>query len=118
GVTEAYMEEASVVQHMVGVSNGENVVFFFFQAEDGIRDRNVTGVQTCALPISNRRLATCCRSRKSDAELPLPRYRRASASIEKQLARRKSAAALRQPPDSSKQSKSSDASKAIKRFCC
>src|SRR5438067_12137527 len=25
---------------------------FFFQAEDGIRDRNVTGVQTCALPIS------------------------------------------------------------------
>src|SRR5699024_11271323 len=28
-------------------------VFFFFQAEDGIRDRNVTGVQTCALPIWN-----------------------------------------------------------------
>src|SRR6266513_4206120 len=28
--------------------------FFFFQAEDGIRDRNVTGVQTCALPISYR----------------------------------------------------------------
>src|SRR5699024_11644163 len=27
-------------------------VMFFFQAEDGIRDRNVTGVQTCALPIS------------------------------------------------------------------
>src|SRR5207249_9282680 len=27
-------------------------VCFFFQAEDGIRDRNVTGVQTCALPIS------------------------------------------------------------------
>src|SRR5437867_10090075 len=25
---------------------------FFFQAEDGIRDRTVTGVQTCALPIS------------------------------------------------------------------
>src|SRR5437868_14997602 len=29
--------------------------FFFFQAEDGIRDRNVTGVQTCALPISPAR---------------------------------------------------------------
>src|SRR5437667_7356742 len=28
--------------------------FFFFQAEDGIRDRDVTGVQTCALPISAR----------------------------------------------------------------
>src|SRR5699024_11908381 len=27
------------------------LLFFFFQAEDGIRDRNVTGVQTCALPI-------------------------------------------------------------------
>ena len=26
---------------------------FFFQAEDGIRDYKVTGVQTCALPISN-----------------------------------------------------------------
>src|SRR2546430_5344469 len=29
-----------------------SVVFFFFQAEDGIRDLTVTGVQTCALPIS------------------------------------------------------------------
>src|SRR2546430_6881852 len=28
-------------------------VFFFFQAEDGIRDLTVTGVQTCALPISD-----------------------------------------------------------------
>src|SRR5699024_11716717 len=28
------------------------LVHFFFQAEDGIRYRNVTGVQTCALPIS------------------------------------------------------------------
>src|SRR5690625_6102949 len=27
--------------------------FFFFQAEDGIRDGHVTGVQTCALPISD-----------------------------------------------------------------
>src|SRR6266404_8787106 len=29
------------------------IFFFFFQAEDGIRDKLVTGVQTCALPISN-----------------------------------------------------------------
>src|SRR5256886_3044183 len=28
------------------------MIFFFFQAEDGIRDLTVTGVQTCALPIS------------------------------------------------------------------
>src|SRR5256714_6494985 len=31
--------------------------FFFFQAEDGIRDKLVTGVQTCALPISNTQAA-------------------------------------------------------------
>src|SRR5687767_15259643 len=30
------------------------VCYFFFQAEDGIRDKLVTGVQTCALPISTR----------------------------------------------------------------
>src|SRR3712207_7997953 len=29
----------------------EFTIFFFFQAEDGIRDIGVTGVQTCALPI-------------------------------------------------------------------
>src|SRR5437867_9548300 len=36
------------------------MIFFFFQAEDGIRDRTVTGVQTCALPISssNNRLTS------------------------------------------------------------
>src|SRR5258707_8255327 len=33
--------------------NHESIeLFFFFQAEDGIRDIGVTGVQTCALPIS------------------------------------------------------------------
>src|SRR2546427_7914721 len=31
--------------------------FFFFQAEDGIRDLTVTGVQTCALPISATAIA-------------------------------------------------------------
>src|SRR5207247_7404405 len=37
-------------------SNDHSAVFvlFFFQAEDGIRDPLVTGVQTCALPISAR----------------------------------------------------------------
>src|SRR5689334_24667014 len=29
------------------------LLYFFFQAEDGIRDGTVTGVQTCALPISS-----------------------------------------------------------------
>src|SRR5439155_10943808 len=32
--------------------------FFFFQAEDGIRDGHVTGVQTCALPILVRSIST------------------------------------------------------------
>src|SRR5947208_6923995 len=32
------------------------VIFFFFQAEDGIRDDLVTGVQTCALPICWNRI--------------------------------------------------------------
>src|SRR5256886_8307900 len=38
---------------MVGCSAySVDLLFFFFQAEDGIRDLTVTGVQTCALPIS------------------------------------------------------------------
>src|SRR5690606_39594116 len=37
--------------------------FFFFQAEDGIRDFHVTGVQTCALPISQDILETTARLR-------------------------------------------------------
>src|SRR5437762_9354918 len=36
-------------------------IFFFFQAEDGIRDTSVTGVQTCALPISASRSPTAGR---------------------------------------------------------
>ena len=39
--------------------------FFFFQAEDGIRDRLVTGVQTCALPISHSSLTL----RKADVDV-------------------------------------------------
>src|SRR5688500_19949740 len=42
-------------------------MFFFFQAEDGIRDYKVTGVQTCALPISDRAAPT------TDPRLPVPR---------------------------------------------
>src|SRR2546425_8750564 len=52
--------------------------FFFFQAEDGIRDKLVTGVQTCALPISCQlqisRIAQkrCCRkSRKRTCSLDI-----------------------------------------------
>src|SRR5699024_2478987 len=41
-----------VVVRVSSVFFANVVCVFFFQAEDGIRDRNVTGVQTCALPIS------------------------------------------------------------------
>src|SRR5262249_58308090 len=42
----------SVLAHVCLVVQALCVVFFFFfQAEDGIRDWSVTGVQTCALPI-------------------------------------------------------------------
>src|SRR5205823_11300185 len=38
--------------------------YFFFQAEDGIRDKLVTGVQTCALPISAAASCPCRRARR------------------------------------------------------
>src|SRR3989441_8238853 len=41
--------------------------FFFFQAEDGIRDKLVTGVQTCALPISPSAAATARSSPRASA---------------------------------------------------
>src|SRR5699024_12190600 len=57
-----------------------NIDYFFFQAEDGIRDRNVTGVQTCALPIlasPNKRRSTLrpdFRSRGSSIPLAQPDF--------------------------------------------
>src|SRR5690606_39456065 len=44
---------------------------FFFQAEDGIRDFHVTGVQTCALPISARRRRPSVRLWQAIQWLPL-----------------------------------------------
>src|SRR3712207_2109853 len=44
------------------------VLFFFFQAEDGIRDIGVTGVQTCALPISSRHLDFVARELQAAGE--------------------------------------------------
>src|SRR5689334_24356769 len=49
---------------MVSTGRIEPLRFFFFQAEDGIRDGTVTGVQTCALPIW---LSSC-----SDGSAPAP----------------------------------------------
>src|SRR5438309_3874417 len=51
------------VQQPVSFSAEPLTTFFFFQAEDGIRDGTVTGVQTCALPIcssARSRSSTSC----------------------------------------------------------
>src|SRR5262249_57139048 len=73
------------------------VLLFFFQAEDGIRDWSVTGVQTCALPISLLRVRwraedpwPCSSARRR----PRRRWRRAARSTCRQtrstsLARRR-----------------------------
>src|SRR5699024_12023684 len=46
---------SNISRHVMPQSFVSSVVLaFFFQAEEGIRDRNVTGVQTCALPICSR----------------------------------------------------------------
>src|SRR5687768_12998625 len=44
--------ELLVERFLIRIDVGRCDYFFFFQAEDGIRDVAVTGVQTCALPIS------------------------------------------------------------------
>src|SRR5260370_41853346 len=56
------------------------MVFFFFQAEDGIRDSSVTGVQTCALPISNR---SPLRLRRKPTPGPARRYPDAANHLER-----------------------------------
>src|SRR2546430_3846853 len=52
---------------MFNSSTWRNNYFFFFQAEDGIRDLTVTGVQTCALPICQA--AARPRARRSGARV-------------------------------------------------
>src|ERR1041384_8596284 len=49
-------------------------IVFFFQAEDGIRDKLVTGVQTCALPISQLDLDALGLQRAVPAETGRPGY--------------------------------------------
>src|SRR5256884_6375926 len=52
------------------------VFFFFFQAEDGIRDVAVTGVQTCALPILGLIVPP-----QADAERPSARAKRTTRAF-------------------------------------
>src|SRR5690625_5854544 len=49
------------VLDLIHVLEASYVILFFFQAQDGIRDGHVTGVQTCALPISRPGRSLCAR---------------------------------------------------------
>src|SRR5258707_6270121 len=80
----------SMKTEVTGVKKLKVHSFFFFQAEDGIRDIGVTGVQTCALPISERdRIAVQVRAsrlvqeirteRRGVIDLSRPRFARIPA---------------------------------------
>src|SRR2546425_4368704 len=57
------------IWHSFWAGIGDQDTNFFFQAEDGIRDKLVTGVQTCALPISPVRQSPAGRHRGTGAPL-------------------------------------------------
>src|SRR5438876_10439805 len=69
--------------------------FFFFQAEDGIRDGRVTGVQTCALPIFIRRpvlaivvnLAILIAGLQSIRSLSVRQYPRSDIAVVQEIGR-------------------------------
>src|SRR5437764_977477 len=46
-----YLDKAGITTACLRIKSKWTAGVFFFQAEDGIRDTSVTGVQTCALPI-------------------------------------------------------------------
>src|SRR5258708_24948977 len=59
GLTLSRLRGFSIPCILIHCSAEKLILFiFFFQAEDGIRDDLVTGVQTCALPISKSRRST------------------------------------------------------------
>src|SRR5476649_646234 len=59
---------AALMPTLEHIEDTSRIVDFFFQAEDGIRDHCVTGVQTCAIPISGRSGAGRARPRRSGFE--------------------------------------------------
>src|SRR6266566_5469746 len=73
-----------------------DIFFFFFQAEDGIRDYKVTGVQTCALPIYSSAvggvaLSTVCTTRRVDGVCAVAGAAVATTTIEQSRMRRHAA---------------------------
>src|SRR5713226_5276370 len=72
GPTEVYRRPSTpFVACFVGQMN-----FLFFQAEDGIRGGRVTGVQTCALPISERAIRMAVEMREAVVRLQVDWRRR------------------------------------------
>src|SRR6266478_562081 len=63
----------------------EPYTVFFFQAEDGIRDLTVTGVQTCALPIWRRRAREVLAAGRAGSIPPPWRRRRGGRSEERRV---------------------------------
>src|SRR5205807_5735425 len=89
--------EFEFVSNRFDASQGRSLgVHFFFQAEDGIRDYKVTGVQTCALPISSsditRGMSELGRVSQSMAFLKAPGSELLYSGV---TSRRPSAAAMR-----------------------
>src|SRR5258707_116020 len=74
---------------LTSLSTSDASCFFFFQAEDGIRDIGVTGVQTCALPIfafefrEHLRVPRLCdEAAEPEGEVPQPRHPQMLAELE------------------------------------
>src|SRR5256886_5903799 len=63
-------------------------ILFFFQAEDGIRDLTVTGVQTCALPIYREKLLRGLQRAAAKRPIEPERLEEVVASIEAAVRRR------------------------------
>ena len=47
-----FFSESAATTYFLILGSSHSFTIFFFQAEDAIRERDVTGVQTCALPVS------------------------------------------------------------------
>src|SRR5258706_4637981 len=79
--------DVGIVRHPRRAAQSRIRVFFFFQAEDGIRDWSVTGVQTCALPISRLLDDPAPRVREAGAyALGVGERREARVQLEKGMA--------------------------------
>src|SRR3989440_634902 len=76
---------ASISRWITALCSWKRFCFFFFQAEDGIRDLIVTGVQTCALPIFRLhpaiRMSKCLAERREGLREIVPHDRRVSRRV-------------------------------------